>query len=571
MNWTGWRSLLRTHRPSLLLGLGLMLLSLLAGAALMALSGWFITASALAGLGLLIGLDIFTPGAGIRLAAITRTLARYGERLATHAATLRLLTELRLNLMERLLRLDDAQLRALRRGDTLNRLTGDVDALNASFAAIIGPTIAALLLSLIAAAIAAWIALPLALAILVVALLLLPLTAWLLFRAGRETSAAAAAALPALRATAAEGLEGLDDLRALDRTRQQTAGIGEASARLTGLQQRLGDLDALGQALALLWGMLLLWLLLVLGLNLHQQASVSGPILALLVLGALGLAEAWLGIPAAWRRWGHSLAAARRVDQLAGQAPALAVAGSPRAWPIRHELRFDRVSFRYQPHHPWVMTDFELSLGHGEQLLLSGPSGIGKSTLALLLMRQVDPQYGRVLLAGADLRDYAPEDLRARIAWLPQRPLILRDTLARNLRLADPHASDARLAEVIGAVGLAPLLDELPEGLDSWLDEDGANLSGGQRRRLALARLLLTEPDIVLLDEPTASLDPASAARVAAALERWLAGRTALLISHEAGPLQAGRRHLRLGACPAETFEAKRMQSPLSVSIGERA
>ncbi|TVQ38351.1 MAG: thiol reductant ABC exporter subunit CydC [Wenzhouxiangella sp.] len=538
--------LARQHRGWLLLGLALMLLSLAAGTVLIALSGWFITASALAGLGLLIGLDIFTPGAGIRLAAITRTLSRYGERLATHAATLRLLTDLRLRLLDRMLKLDDAQLAALRRGDTLNRLTGDVNALDGLFSGILGPSLAAAMLTLLAAigfaliqpALSALVVLPL--------LILLPLLCLALFRAGRRPGAAAVAALPQLRTAAADGIEGLNELRALDRTDAQAHAIKRASERLGNLQQRLGELDAFGQSGALLVASLSLWLGLVGGLYLHERDQLSAPLVALIVLAVLGLSEAWQGIPAAWRRLGHSLAAARRVDELATQPGRLQVPGLPAPWPTRTDLVLEDVHFGYGKHLPAVLSGLNLTIGHGEQWLLSGASGIGKTTLALLLMRQFDPDQGRILLGAQDLRDYHPDELRRRIAWLPQKPIMLRDTLAANLRLARASASADELVSVLTAVDLDGLLHELPDGLETWLDEDGANLSGGQRQRVALARLLLTNPDIVLLDEPTASLDTATAAIVMNSLDRWLEGRTTVIISHDPLPGSTRRRTLKL-------------------------
>lgn len=538
--------LARRHQRWLLAGLALMLLSLVASTVLMALSGWFITASALAGLGLLIGLDIFTPGAGIRLAAITRTVSRYGERLATHAATLRLLTDLRLHLLERMLNLDDAQLAALRRGDTLNRLTGDVNALDGLFSGIFGPTLAAVFLTLLASAGFALLHPALSLAILLPVFVLLPLTAAILFRLGQRPGVAAVAIVPELRSSAADGLEGMNELRAFDRTEAQAQAISQLSQRLGRLQQRLGDMDAMGQSVALLLTWLGLWLALVGGLYLLEQGQIGAPLVALIVLAMLGLGEAWLAIPGAWRRFGHSMAAARRVEALAAQPGQLAQPSHPAPWPEQPSIELEDVHFRYAAHLPPVLAGINLSIQHGEQVLLSGASGIGKTTLALLLMRQFDPDHGRILLGNRDLREHDPDLLRSQIAWLPQRPVLLRDSLATNLRLARSSASDQALAAALTAVGLDTLLDELPDGLATWLDEDGANLSGGQRQRVALARLLLTDPDIVLLDEPTASLDRQSAGTVMASINQWLEGRTAILISHDALPGNVQRRRLRL-------------------------
>ncbi len=532
----------------LALGLALMLLSLIAGTLLLALSGWFITASALAGLGLLVGLEIFTPGAGIRLAAVTRTLSRYGERLATHAATLRLLTDLRLDLLERLLRLDEAELAALRRADTLNRLTGDVDSLNGLFSGIAGPTAAAALLSLLAALGLSLAHPALGLVISPPLLILIPLLGWVLFRLGQRPGAESVTAIPGLRSCAADGIEGVNELRAFDRTEHQTQALARLSERLGQLQQRLGELDAIGQSLAVLITGLAVWIALVAAIHLFQQDQIGAAVAALVVLATFGLAEAWLGIPVAWRRFGQSLAAGERIEHLARPRSALPVAANPAAWPKQADVMFDKVHFGYGQHLPPVLSDLNLAIGHGEHWLISGASGIGKTTLAMLAMRRYDPRSGTVRIGGQDLRTLNPDDLRRRIAWLPQRPVLLRDSLAANLRLARGSASDDELINVLTAVGLEQLLSELPDGLESWVDEDGANLSGGQRQRLAIARLLLTDPDIVLLDEPTASLDPATAELVMTSLNDWLEGRTAVFISH--GPPPGTGHYKRLNLTP---------------------
>lgn len=524
----------------LVLGLALMLLSLIAGTLLLALSGWFITASALAGLGLLVGLEIFTPGAGIRLAAVTRTLSRYGERLATHLATLRMLTDLRLDLLERLLRLDEAELAALRRADTLNRLTGDVDLLNGLFSGIAGPTAAAVLLSLLTGLGLSLVYPTLGLVIILPLLIAISLLGWLLFRLGQRPSAEAVAAIPRLRNCAADGIEGMNELRAFDRTESQTRVLATHSEHLGKLQQRLGELDAVGQALALLLTGLAVWGALVVAIHLFQQSQVGAAMAALVVLAVFGLGEAWLGIPVAWRRFGQSLAAGERIEELARPRSSLPVAASPAPWPEQADVVLENVHFRYGKHLPPVLGGLNLTIGYGEHWLISGASGIGKTTLAMLLMRRYDPTSGSVQIGGHDLRDLDPDDLRRRIAWLPQRPVLLSASLATNLRLAKGSASDGELINALTAVGLDRLLSELPEGLESWVDEDGANLSGGQRQRLAIARLLLTDPDIVLLDEPAASLDHATAERVMISLNGWLKDRTVVLISHSSPP---GTRH----------------------------
>ena len=525
--------LLARRRGWLLAGLALILLSLFAGVALLALSGWFITASALAGLGVIATLDIFAPGAGIRLAAVTRTVARYGERLVTHEATFRLLADLRVALFGRLLRLDEVQLRGLQRGDTLNRLTADVDTLDHLFLGVIGPGVSAFLLTLLAALLAAlWVTPGVALAVALVLLAANPLVAELARRRGLEASRGLVAALPGLRRQAGDGLEGLQELVAFDLGDTQREALEARSAQMLGLQERLQRLDAASQAGVTLAGFGATWLALVLGLALLQAGAISGPVLGLLVLGVLALGEAWQPLPAAWRRLEQCRGAARRLDDSWAQSPLLAVADEPLA-PQGQQLALQDVTFGYRADLPPVLENFSLQIEAGERIAVIGPSGAGKSTLAMLLMRQLDPDAGSVQLSGVDLRRLDPDGLRRHIGLLAQRPVLFRDTLAENLRIARPAASDGELVQALEIAGLGGFVAGLEHGLDTWIDEAGSNLSGGEARRVSLARLVLTDCPVVILDEPTTGLDSATALGLAQTLDRWLEGRTAVMITHD--------------------------------------
>jgi ATP-binding cassette subfamily C protein CydC len=542
----GLARLLGRRRGWLLAGLALMMLSLAAGITLLALSGWFITASALAGLGLIAALDVFTPGAGIRLAAITRTVSRYVERLVTHEATFRLLADLRLQLFDRLLGLDEAQLRALRRGDTLNRLTADVDTLDHLFLGVLGPTLSALLLTLLAGIVVGLLVDPgVALAAVGLVLVLSPLLAELARRRGAGASGALVGALPELRRQASESLEGVQDLLAFDLADRQRAALADRSAVMIGLQERLQRLDAASQALVTLTGFTGAWLALALGIGLLRAEAISGPVLGLLALGMLALGEAWQALPAAWRRLEQCRGAARRLGDTMATQPQLPAATAPVA-PTGRRLTLAGVSFGYRADLPPVLQDFSLEIGAGERIAVVGPSGAGKSTLAMLLMRQLDPDRGVVALDGMDLRCLDQDLLRRHIGLLPQRPVLFRDTLAANLRLADPAASDAALHRALAAAGLESFVHGLDEGLETWIDEAGGNVSGGEARRLALARLVMTDCAVVVLDEPTTGLDEDTARALANTLEPWLEGRTAIMITHDPALLPAHDRVVRL-------------------------
>jgi ATP-binding cassette, subfamily C, bacterial CydC len=543
----GLAALLGQRRWWLAGGVLLIFLSVAAGVMLLSLSGWFITASALAGLGLLATLDVFTPGAGIRFAAITRTVSRYLERLVTHEATFRLLADLRLRLFRRLLALDEGQLRGLQRGDTLSRLTADVDTLDHLFLGVIGPGLSALLLTLLAALLTGWLVDPwLAMAALGLVLGVNPLVAELTRRRGRAASRMLVTALPELRRHASDNLEALQDVVAFDLGDRERRELERRSAQVIGLQERLQQLDAVAQGLVTLAGLAAVWLALVLGIGLLRADVISGPVLGLLVLGVLALGESWQALPAAWRRLEQCRGAAQRLGETMAREPLLPAADAGLA-PAGQRLELRRVSFRYRADLPPVFADFDLEIAPGERVALVGPSGAGKSTLAMLMMRQLDPDAGTVCLEGVDVRLLDQDLLRRHIGLLAQRPVLFRDTLAGNLRLAAPAATDEMLLRALETAGLAEFAAGLEDGPETWIDEAASNVSGGEARRIALARLVLTDCPIVILDEPTTGLDAGTARAISATLDAWLVGRTAIMITHDPALLPPYDRIVRVG------------------------
>jgi ATP-binding cassette subfamily C protein CydC len=538
----------RRHWPMLMLGVVLMLAGAASALVLLALSGWLITASALVGLGLWAVVDIFTPGAGIRLAAVSRTVARYGERLATHRASLALLADLRIAVLDRLLKLDEIQLRRMRSGDSMDRLVRDVDQLDHLFAGVAGPVLTAF-----GATVGASIAL---------ALLMSAASAWLVLIAGLAATAILAAASrwcrrpidrlsarqPQLRATAAETLDGLKSLVAEHRTHDAIERLAEHSDAVIAEQNRLSTRDAVIGGLVQAVSALALVAVFVAALPGLSPVDASGPRMVLALLVVLGLTEIWQALPAASRQLRQSRIAAARVTDLAATRPLLSQPARPRAVPADNGLACRAVRFAWPDSPVAVFERLELEIRGGQRVAVTGPSGAGKTTLGLLLMRQIDPDSGCVTLGGEDLRELDPDALRRTIGYLAQRPAVFADTLANNLRLARPAADDAALRAALEAAGLGPLLERLPEGLDSWLDESGANLSGGEQRRLGLARLMLIDPPVVILDEPTTGLDETTARALAASLDDWLGDRTAVMISHEPDLLPRHDRRLDLAA-----------------------
>jgi thiol reductant ABC exporter CydD subunit len=257
------------------------------------------------------------------------------------------------------------------------------------------------------------------------------------------------------------------------------------------------------------------------------------------------------------------LAAAERVLDVLDQAPSVAVAATPvpAPDPAVSALCFEEVSVRYPERATDALERVSLRLEPGELLSLTGPSGAGKSTLAALALRLADPTGGRVTCDGVDLRCVEPRDWQRRVAWVPQRARIFSGTLADNVRLHDPSAPRARVLAALRWTGLEPLLATLPDGLETPIGDGGRRLSTGQAQRVALARAFVADPSLVVLDEPTANVDPETAAVLGEAILRLARGRTTLLITHDRALAARCERTLEL--------RGGRIQTPLSAAGAE--
>lgn len=539
-----WLALLAARRGRLALGLLLMLVTVAAAVGLLGLAGWFITATAVAAAAGL-ALDVYVPGAGIRTFAVVRTVARYAERVYNHDTVLRLLADLRAAVFARLARLDPAALGRLRSADVLTRLTADIDALDNLYLRVAGPPLVALAAIAAVGALLAVLAPPAALP--VVGLLLL--TGALALRAGGRAGAGpggrVAVRAEALRQRLVDMAQGLGELAAFGALAGHRARTGAVAARLVADQARLARRAALGEAAATAGVHLAAVLALGIGVALFDAGTIGGPVLVLLPLAVLGLGEALGPVPGAFVQLGHTRAAARRLGRQLAAPVADAAADAPA--PVASDLAVERVTFRHAPAADPVLDGASFRLDAGETLAVIGASGSGKSTLADLCAGLLVPERGHVRLGGAAVAGMAPGARCRHLAYLTQRTELFDDSVGANLRLACPHADDAALWAALGVAGLEAFVGALPEGLETPVGESGVRLSGGQTRRLALARVVLADTPVVLLDEPLSGLDRATAADVARRLQAWLAGRTAVLLAHAPEALPRADRVLRAG------------------------
>ena len=510
------RLLLGTFRQRLWWGAALATLTVLAGMGLLGLSGWFIAATAIAGLqvGSALVFDVFMPSAGIRLLALGRTASRYGERLVTHDATLATLAALR----ERVFRsLATTRQRLRQPARALARLTSELDALESLYLRLLVPALAALgaalLTALLLGLMAPWFGLLMGLWLLLVGWGL----AWALARAARAPALRRAMATERLRAHAIDLVSGQTELLMSQRLGAQCQALSRADQRLASADRQLNRLDALtGASYGVAGSFTLALALLGVGVLADQgQLGTAGA--ALVVLLSMAAMEPFAALRRGALEAGRVWLAARRLGGPLASGPDAEAAG-PAASEPECALRLNRVSARYPGSQVDALQGVSLALGSTERVALIGPSGSGKSTLMALATGAMPALRGSVQIQ--------PH------AWMSQRIDLFQDSLRDNLRLAAPQADDTQLWAALDAAGLAADVRAMRGGLDTLLGEGGLGLSGGQARRLALARLLLRPHRLWLLDEPTESLDAATAADVLKKLDDLGARRAWLVATH---------------------------------------
>lgn len=544
-----WRLLGLFHRYRGWMGLGILLsfLTVLANVGLMAVSGWFITAMAMAGVAG-VTMNYFTPSALIRLAAIMRTAGRYGERLVTHEATFRLLAELRVWFYERLEPLAPAVLENYRSGDVLSRIRADIDTLNNVYLRLLVPTVVALLAASVFVLALLWYHPLFALveiSLLAIAGIGIP---WLMNRWGNASGQQLVTTNAALRSALVSDLQGMGELLVYGAADAHAARIQQLSVQIANHQQQLSRLNGIAQGALGFCANLTLWLMLLLAIPLVNNGTLAPPELAMLALFALASFEAVAPLPLAFQSLGETLAAARRVFSLADSLPAVREPLQPLALPERLDWHCSNLSFAYNADEPLVLRDLRFTLAQGQKLAIVGASGVGKSTLISLLLRLREPTSGEILLGGQALARYHSEDLRRQIAVAPQQSHLFNATIRANLLLAKSDATPEELESVCRTVLLHDFILSQPDGYATWIGEAGVKLSGGQAKRLALARALLKPAKLLILDEPTEGLDSDTAQHVMANVLAHVSqrGQSLLLITHQRHGLAAMDQVLEL-------------------------
>ncbi|MFM8877288.1 MAG: thiol reductant ABC exporter subunit CydC, partial [Anaerolineae bacterium] len=506
-------------------------ITILASVALMGTSAWLISTAAIA----VSVADLGVSTVGTRFFGITRAIFRYLERLVSHDVTFRLLAKLRVWFYEKLEPLAPARLMNFRSGDLLARVIGDVETLENFYVRVVSPPLTAIVVGTFTAIFLASF-FPLLAPVYLTFYLSLGLFLPILAQTTSRRSAEQTISLRAdLQTKLVDGIQGMADLIAYGRADERLTQIAANANEYGNAQRRMARVTGIHSALGTLLTNLGMWTILLLTIPQIINGEIAGPMLASLTLLTLASFEAVLPLPLAAQMWNSAREAARRLFEVVDVKPEISeqVLVTSNQLPVTNDqLQITNLSFTYPSQTTPALHNLTFNLRPSTSMAIVGPSGAGKSTIANLLLRFWDYQVGEISLGGESLKALNQDEVRARCGYVSQNTYFFNTSIYENLRFARKKVTREEVEAACQSAQIHGFIMSLPKGYDTLIGEQGLRLSGGERQRLAIARALIKDATILILDEPTANLDPLTEQQVLETLFKVMKQKTSILITH---------------------------------------
>ena len=469
---------------------------------------------------------------GVRFLGISRGVFRYLDRLVSHHVNFRLLSILRIWFYDCLKLLAPARLIHYQRGDLLSRAIGDIDTLDQFYVRAVSPVISAIFATVgFSMLVGSWnVRLGWILAAgLSVTSFVLPALVYIFSRGPAKQLVDQRAILSQ---TMLDTLRGAAEIIVFQQQEEELTQINRVSLQTNRAQVGLAHSQGLSNGMNAVLTQGTVALMLLVGIPLVRTGELDGIMLAVIVLITMASFEISIPIAQAAQFWESSLQAARRLFEMADQQPAIIEPVIPVSVPEKPNILIRNLSFQYHGNLPLAADHLNIDIPYGRKIALVGENGSGKTTILNLLMRFWDCQPGEILIDGIPVQEFSPKELRQRIGYVSPGGAIFQTTLRQNLLLANPGALDADLLRVLDCVQLGEWVQTLPDGLDTWLGASGLTISGGQLQRIQLARGLLMDAPIYLLDEPTTHLDVETENRLISLFRSIFQNRSLVWVTH---------------------------------------
>ncbi|ALB01715.1 cysteine ABC transporter ATP-binding protein [Francisella persica ATCC VR-331] len=540
--------LFKNQTQWMLLGTLLAWSAILMGIGLMSLSGWFISYTgylATTTYAIATSFNYFYPSAGVRSFSLGRILSRYGERILTHEATFRIITDIRVWFYKKLEPLVPSHLYKYKSGDLLTRLVNDIGALDNLYIRIISPTIVFILASIAIALLFSFFSFRLALLTLLSLLLIgfiIPLiSSFMALKKTQDLNHTSAE----LKTNITEHVNSLTELKIFDLESKHFENIKQQNSKLLKQEEKISIISGFGSALITLALGLTVVMVTIFAVNLTQNGYISGAFIALIFLAIMAMSESIMPLPLAYQYLGKTLSASKRILNITDAKADIDYPVNSNIQLDNYNINFNRVDFGYNSEQS-VLKDFCLEIKQNEKVAIFAPTGKGKSTIINLLARFWDVNSGEITIGSKNIKEFSEHQLRNLMTVINQSPHIFNTTIKENLIIAKDNASEDQLIKALEKVKLRKYVESLPKGLNTWTGELGRQLSGGQQKCLALARAFLQHKPILILDEPTEGLDKETERLVFENLIELMHSKTVIFITHNAKLLDKFDRVIKL-------------------------